>query len=65
MDQKVREYAGFYGIRSLCKIFRVADGHACAGLIRHMRFIRHGDLSDRPPRHDEIYRKRRELCYEA
>ena len=46
-----------YGIRSLCKIFCVTDEHAYAGLTRHVRFIRHSDLSDGPACHDEIFRK--------
>ena len=46
-----------YGIRSLCKIFCVTDENAYACLTRHVRFVRHGDLSGGPVCHDEIFRK--------
>ena len=46
-----------YGIRNLCRIFCITDEHAYAGLARHVRFIRHSDLSDGPVCHDEIFRK--------
>ena len=35
-----------YGIRGLCKIFCMTDERAYAGLTRHVRFVRHSDLSD-------------------
>ncbi len=43
-----------YGIRSLCKIFCMTDENAYAGLTRHVKFIRHSDLSDGPCCHDEV-----------
>ena len=46
-----------YGIRSLCKIFCITDENAYAGLTRHVKFIRHSDLSDGPSCHDEIINK--------
>lgn len=46
-----------YGIRSLCKIFCKTDVEAYARLTRHVRFIRHSDLSDGPACHDEIMKK--------
>ena len=51
------EMFSFYGIRGLCKIFCITDEHAYAGLTRHVRFIRHSDLSDGTSCHDEIIRK--------
>lgn len=46
-----------YGIRSLCKIFCLTDMTSYAGLTRHVRFIRHSDLSDGDCCHDEVIRK--------
>jgi len=46
-----------YGIRSLCKIFCMTDETAYAGLTRHVRFIRHSDLSDGESCTDEVIRK--------
>jgi len=46
-----------YGIRSLCKIFCNTDTWSYAGLTRHVRFVRHSDLSDGPCCWDEVYRK--------
>ncbi|MBQ9211341.1 MAG: L-2-amino-thiazoline-4-carboxylic acid hydrolase [Clostridia bacterium] len=46
-----------YGIRPLCKIFCNTDRIAYAGLIRHVDFIRHSDLSDGNACCDEIIRK--------
>lgn len=46
-----------YGIRSLCKIFCNTDTRSYAGLTRHVRFVRHSDLSDGPCCWDEVYRK--------
>lgn len=46
-----------YGIRGLCKIFCNTDTRSYAGLTRHMRFVRHSDLSDGPCCWDEIHRK--------
>ncbi|MBE6993269.1 MAG: hypothetical protein E7423_01280 [Ruminococcaceae bacterium] len=46
-----------YGIRPLCKIFCLTDEFAYAQLPRHVRFIRHSDLSDGVCCHDEIIRK--------
>ena len=46
-----------YGIRSLCKIFCMTDETAYANLTRHIRFVRHPDLSDGDACHDEVIRK--------
>ena len=43
-----------YGIRGLCKIFCMTDQFAYAGLLRHVKFIRHSDLSDGPACYDEV-----------
>lgn len=47
----------YYGIRELCKIFCNTDIRAYAGLTRHVRFLRHSDLSDGESCWDEIHRK--------
>ena len=46
-----------YGIRPLCKIFCNTDRIAYSGLTRHVRFIRHSDLSDGDACFDEIIKK--------
>lgn len=46
-----------YGIRQLCKIFCNTDRIAYSGLTRHVRFVRHSDLSDGDTCHDEIIKK--------
>lgn len=46
-----------YGIRPLCKIFCNTDTRAYSGLTRHVKFIRHSDLSDGPACYDEVIRK--------
>lgn len=43
-----------YGVRPLCKIFCMSDTMAYEHLTRHVRFVRHSDLSDGPACHDEI-----------
>ena len=48
-----------YGIRSLCKIFCMTDTTSYENLPRHVKFIRHSDLSDGTCCHDEIINKRR------
>lgn len=45
----------YYGIRRLCKIFCITDEHAYANLQKHVKFVRHSDLSDGPCCRDEIY----------
>ena len=45
----------YYGIRRLCKIFCITDEHAYANLAKHVKFVRHSDLSDGPCCHDEIF----------
>ena len=50
----------YYGIRSLCKIFCLTDEAAYANLTRHVRFIRHSDLSDGNCCHDEVIDRRYE-----
>jgi hypothetical protein len=47
-----------YGIRRLCKIFCMTDERAYAGLTRHVRFVRHSDLSDGDCCHDEVMDRR-------
>ena len=46
-----------YGIRSLCKIFCMTDEVAYAELSRHVKFIRHSDLSEGDVCYDEVIRK--------
>ena len=48
----------YYGIRSLCKIFCLTDEAAYANLTRHVKFIRHSDLSDSTCCHDEVWDKK-------
>lgn len=48
----------YYGIRSLCKIFCITDETAYSNLIRHVKFIRHSDLSDGECCHDEVIDKK-------
>lgn len=48
-----------YGIRPLCKVFCMSDTMAYDRLTRHVRFVRHSDLSDGPACHDEIFDARR------
>ena len=47
-----------YGIRKLCKIFCNTDINAYTGLTRHVKFIRHSDLSDGPCCHDEVLNRK-------
>lgn len=46
----------YYGIRGLCKIFCLTDESAYANLTRHVKFIRHSDMSDGECCHDEVVR---------
>lgn len=46
----------YYGMRGLCKIFCKTDEEAYVNLTKHVRFIRHSDLSDGPACHDEVIR---------
>ena len=46
-----------YGIRSLCKIFCMTDTTAYGNLPRHVKFIRHSDLSDGDCCWDEVIRR--------
>ena len=48
----------YYGIRSLCKIVCLTDEAAYANLTRHVKFIRHSDLSDSTCCHDEVWDKK-------
>ena len=48
-----------YGIRPLCKIFCINDEKAYACLTRHVKFIRHSDMSDHDVCHDEVIRVKR------
>lgn len=47
-----------YGIRGLCKIFCMTDEIAYANLPKHVKYIRHSDLSDGDACHDEVINKR-------
>lgn len=46
-----------YGIKGMCKIFCMTDEFAYAGLTKHVKFVRHSDLSDGPACFDEIIRR--------
>ncbi len=46
-----------YGIHGLCKIFCKTDEFAYSHLPKHVKFVRHSDLSDGPACHDEVIRK--------
>ena len=48
----------YYGIRSLCKIFCITDETAYFNLTKHVKFIRHSDLSCGDCCHDEVLDKR-------
>lgn len=48
----------YYGIRGLCKIFCLTDETAYANLSRHVKFIRHSDLSNGNCCHDEVIDKK-------
>lgn len=48
----------YYGIRRLCKIFCMTDEYAYANIPRHVKFIRHSDLSDGDCCHDEVIDRR-------
>ena len=45
----------YYGIRSLCKIFCTTDVFAYSALRKHIKFVRHSDLSTGNSCHDEIF----------
>ena len=47
-----------YGIRPLCKIFCNTDLIAYSGLTRHVKFIRHSDLSDGNACFDEVIKQK-------
>ena len=51
------EMFAYYGIRPLCKIFCNTDRIAYSGLTRHVKNVRHSDLSDGCACFDEIFRK--------
>jgi hypothetical protein len=42
----------------LCKIFCMTDEMAYASLTRHVKFIRHSDMSESDVCHDEVIRIR-------
>lgn len=48
-----------YGIRSLCKIFCMTDTTSYENLPKHVKFIRHSDLSDGNCCHDEIINRKK------
>ncbi|MBR5340535.1 MAG: L-2-amino-thiazoline-4-carboxylic acid hydrolase [Erysipelotrichaceae bacterium] len=48
-----------YGIRPLCKIFCNTDLIAYSGLTRHVKFVRHSDLSDGCACFDEVIKKKK------
>ena len=47
-----------YGIRGLCKIFCMTDVIAYERLERHIKFVRHSDMSDSDTCSDEVIRRR-------
>ena len=47
-----------YGIRPLCKIFCNTDLILYSGLVRHIEFVRHSDLSDGCRCFDEVIRRK-------
>ena len=46
----------YYGVREYCKIFCMTDTQAYANLTKHVKFVRHSDLSDGGSCHDEVLR---------
>lgn len=48
----------YYGIRSLCKIFCITDEAAYSNLTKHVKFVRHSDLSCGDCCHDEVFDKK-------
>ena len=50
----------YYGIRGLCKIFCTTDERIYALIPKHVRFVRHSDLSDGDCCHDEIFDRAKE-----
>ncbi|MCM1334558.1 MAG: L-2-amino-thiazoline-4-carboxylic acid hydrolase [Bacteroides sp.] len=48
-----------YGVREFCKIFCQTDEHVYSCLTKHVRFIRHSDLSDGDCCYDEVIKKRK------
>ena len=53
------EMFDYYGIRSLCKIFCITDETAYSNLTKHVKFIRHSDLSCGDCCHDEVIDRKR------
>ena len=49
----------YYGIQSLCRIFCMTDETSYAGLAKHVKFLRHSDLSSGDSCHDEIFRRKK------
>lgn len=47
-----------YGIRNLCKIFCITDETAYSNLTKHVKFVRHSDLSCGDCCHDEVIDKK-------
>ena len=54
------EVFSYYGIRSLCKIFCTTDERIYSLIPKHVRFVRHSDLSDGDCCHDEIFDRSKE-----
>lgn len=50
------EMFDYYGIREYCKIFCITDTQAYANLTKHVKFVRHSDLSDGECCRDEVIR---------
>ena len=49
----------FYGIRRLCKIFCMTDTTSYNNLTKHIKFVRHSDLSTGKCCHDEVIKKKK------
>lgn len=47
----------YYGVREYCKIFCMTDTELYPNLTRHVKFIRHSDLSDGDSCNDEVIKR--------
>lgn len=47
----------YYGVREYCKIFCMTDTELYSNLTRHVKFIRHSDLSDGDSCNDEVIKR--------
>ena len=51
------EMFDYYGVREYCKIFCMTDTELYSNLTRHVKFIRHSDLSDGDSCNDEVIKR--------